>query len=82
MEMGEVGTSLMSSQAKKPPARPPNKFERLFQPCLGEVVGTTLFVFIGCLSVIENEESTGRLQPALVHGLAVAIMVACLAEIR
>lgn len=82
MEMGEVGTSLMSSESKKPPARPPNKFERLFQPCVGELVGTTLFVFIGCVSVIENEESTGRLQPALVHGLAVAVLVACLAEIR
>lgn len=82
MEMGEVGTSLLSSQAKTPPARPPNRFERLFQPCVGELVGTALFVFIGCVSVIENEESTGRLQPALVHGLAVAVMVACMAEIR
>ncbi|XP_042361372.1 aquaporin-8b [Plectropomus leopardus] len=81
MEMGEVGASLMSSQPKPPPDRPPNKFERLFQPCLGELVGTTFFVFIGCVSVIENVESTGRLQPALVHGLAVAVMVACMAEI-
>ncbi|XP_041813279.1 aquaporin-8b [Chelmon rostratus] len=81
MEMGEVGTSLVSSEAKAPSARPPNKFERVFQPCLGELVGTTFFVFIGCVSVIENTESTGRLQPALVHGLAVAAMVACMAEI-
>nr|XP_046272549.1 aquaporin-8b [Scatophagus argus] len=81
MEMGEAGTSLMSSEAKMPPARPPNKFERLYQPCLGELVGTTFFVFIGCVSVIENEGSAGRLQPALVHGLAVAVLVACMAEI-
>ncbi|XP_034076043.1 aquaporin-8b [Gymnodraco acuticeps] len=81
MEMGEVGTSLMSLETKPPPARPPNKFERLFQPCLAELVGTTFFVFIGCVSVIENVESAGRLQPALVHGLAVAVMVACMAEI-
>ncbi|XP_041633746.1 aquaporin-8b [Cheilinus undulatus] len=80
MEMGEVGASLMSPD-KKPPARPPNKFERVFQPCLAELVGTTFFVFIGCVSVIENQESTGRLQPALVHGLAVAALVACMAEI-
>ncbi|KAG8006997.1 Aquaporin-8 [Nibea albiflora] len=81
MEMGEVGSSLMSSETKAPAARPPNKFERLYQPCLGELVGTTFFVFIGCVSVIENVESAGRLQPALVHGLAVAVMVACMAEI-
>lgn len=87
MEMGEAGTSLMSSsEAEKPEGRPaplpPGRFERVFQPCLGELVGTALFVFIGCVSVIENEESTGRLQPALVHGLAVAVLVSCMAEIR
>ncbi|KAM7372039.1 hypothetical protein PAMP_009236 [Pampus punctatissimus] len=81
MEMGEVGTSLMSSDAKPSAARPPNRFEMLFQPCLGELVGTTFFVFIGCVSVIENVDGPGRLQPALVHGLAVAVMVACMAEI-
>ncbi|CAJ1074953.1 aquaporin-8b isoform X1 [Xyrichtys novacula] len=81
MEMSEVGVTLVSSEVKPPPARPPNKFERVFQPCLGELVGTTFFVFIGCVSVIENVESTGRLQPALVHGLAIAALVACMAEI-
>lgn len=82
MEMGEVGNSLVSSEGKKPARRPPNKFERVLQPCVAELVGTALFVFIGCVSVIENEESTGRLQPALVHGLAVAVLVSCMAEIR
>lgn len=82
LEMGEVGESLVSSEAKPPPARPPNKFERVYQPCLAELVGTAFFVFIGCVSVIENQEATGRLQPALVHGLTVAAMVACMAEIR
>lgn len=81
MEMAEVGSTLMTSESKLPPATPPNKFERIFQPCLAELVGTTFFVFIGCVSVIENVESAGRLQPALVHGLAVAVMVACMAEI-
>ncbi|XP_056143680.1 aquaporin-8b [Lampris incognitus] len=81
LEMGEVRTSLVPSQPAAPPERPPNKFERLIQPCLAELVGTTFFVFIGCVSVIENVEAAGRLQPALVHGLAVAVMVACMAEI-
>lgn len=81
MELGDAGTSLMtSSEARRPP--PPSRFERVFQPCLGELVGTALFVFIGCVSVIENQEATGRLQPALVHGLAVAVLVSCMAEIR
>lgn len=82
MEMGEVGSSLVSSEHKKPAERPPNKYERVLQPCVAELVGTALFVFIGCVSVIENQESMGRLQPALVHGLAVAVMVSCMAEIR
>ncbi|XP_066521414.1 aquaporin-8a.2 [Hoplias malabaricus] len=60
---------------------PPNSFERVIQPCIAELVGTTFFVFIGCVSVIEDVEATGRLQPALVHGLAVAVLVACMAEI-
>lgn len=81
MEMNEVGTSLVSSEPKPPPVKPPNKYERVFQPCLAEVVGTAFFVFIGCVSVIENVDNAGRLQPALVHGLMVAIMVACMAEI-
>uniref|UniRef100_A0A3Q1F250 Aquaporin 8a, tandem duplicate 2 n=2 Tax=Acanthochromis polyacanthus TaxID=80966 RepID=A0A3Q1F250_9TELE len=80
-EMAETGSTLMASESKQPAARPLNKFERIFQPCLAELLGTSFFVFIGCVSVIENVESAGRLQPALVHGLAVAVMVACMAEI-
>uniref|UniRef100_A0A8C7DIZ8 Aquaporin 8a, tandem duplicate 2 n=1 Tax=Oncorhynchus kisutch TaxID=8019 RepID=A0A8C7DIZ8_ONCKI len=51
--------------------------QQMFQdlPCLSEVVGTMFFVFIVCVSVIENIESAGMVQPALVHGLAVAVMV-------
>ncbi|XP_072549572.1 aquaporin-8b [Salminus brasiliensis] len=65
---------------RKEPVRGPNRFERIFQPCIAEIIGTTLFVFIGCVSVIENVETAGRLQPALVHGLAVAVLIACMAE--
>ncbi|XP_016394669.1 aquaporin-8b [Sinocyclocheilus rhinocerous] len=61
--------------------REPNLFERLFQPCVAELVGTAFFVFIGCVSVIENVADAGRLQPALAHGLAVAVLIACMAEI-
>ncbi|KAJ7989709.1 hypothetical protein DPEC_G00307340 [Dallia pectoralis] len=81
MELEDLGSSLVGSESKKTSVKPPNAFERLVQPCLAELVGTTFFVFIGCVSVIENVETTGRLQPALVHGLAVAVLVACMAEI-
>lgn len=81
MEMKEAGCSLME-KGQKQPATEPNRYEKLFQPCLAELVGTMFFVFIGCVSVIENVPAAGRLQPALVHGLAVAVMVAVMDKIR
>ncbi|XP_057213706.1 aquaporin-8a.2 [Triplophysa rosa] len=77
VELEEVDKTLL----KKTEAKPVGKYVRIFQPCVAELVGTTFFVFIGCVSVIENVEAAGRLQPALVHGLAVAVLVACMAEI-
>uniref|UniRef100_A0A674DR63 Aquaporin 8a, tandem duplicate 1 n=1 Tax=Salmo trutta TaxID=8032 RepID=A0A674DR63_SALTR len=56
-------------------------FECYIQPCLAELLGSSLFIFVGCLSVIENTEGTGRLQPALAHGLALGIVIAVLGEI-
>lgn len=82
MEMCEAGAALVASGAKASPPARPGQFERVFQPCVAELLGTMFFVFIGCVSVVENEGATGRLQPALVHGLTVAAMVACMAEIR
>ncbi|KAL4659120.1 aquaporin-8-like [Arapaima gigas] len=78
LELSEMESSLMKNTQK--PAKL-GKYERLIQPCVAELVGTMFFVFIGCVSVIENLDATGRLQPALVHGLAVAVLVACMAEI-
>ncbi|MBN3306892.1 AQP8 protein, partial [Amia calva] len=59
----------------------PNWYEKYAQPCIAELLGSALFIFVGCSSVIENVESTGRLQPALAHGLALAIVIAVLGEI-
>uniref|UniRef100_A0AAY5EL77 Aquaporin 8b n=1 Tax=Electrophorus electricus TaxID=8005 RepID=A0AAY5EL77_ELEEL len=82
MEVEKIELNERNNAAQlKTAAHPPGRFERLIQPCLAELVGTTFFVFIGCVSVIENLEAAGRLQPALAHGLAVAVMVACMAEI-
>lgn len=57
-------------------------FETFIQPCLAEALGTMFFVFIACVSVIENEPETGRLKPALVYGLAMAVLVALMDKIR
>ncbi|XP_036398183.1 aquaporin-8a.1 [Megalops cyprinoides] len=56
-------------------------FERYLQPCVAELLGSALFIFVGCTSVIENAEGTGRLQPALAHGLALAVVIAVFGEI-
>lgn len=80
VELKEVNRSPEDKLRKA--AKPPNTYERTIQPCIAELVGTMFFVFIGCVSVIENVEAAGRLQPALVHGLLVAVVVACMAEIR
>uniref|UniRef100_F7F1Y4 Aquaporin-8 n=2 Tax=Ornithorhynchus anatinus TaxID=9258 RepID=F7F1Y4_ORNAN len=68
------------SEGQSGPAEP-HWFERNVQPCLAEAVGSALFVFIGCLSVIENADGTGRLQPALAHGLSLGLIIAILGNI-
>ncbi|XP_020851350.1 aquaporin-8 [Phascolarctos cinereus] len=56
-------------------------YEKYLQPCIVELLGSALFIFIGCLSVIENTEGVGRLQPALAHGLALGIIIGFLGKI-
>ena len=82
MELEDTEASLMDKGKAAAVPRLPNRYEKIFQPCLAELIGTMFFVFIGCTSVIENVPAAGRLQPALVHGLAVAIMVAVMDNIR
>ncbi|XP_033975766.1 aquaporin-8a.1 [Trematomus bernacchii] len=50
-------------------------FEQYVQPCLAELYGTTLFVFVGCASVMGNIGQFGVLQPAMAHGLALAVLI-------
>lgn len=57
-------------------------YEQYVQPCIVELLGSALFIFIGCLSVIENSPNTGLLQPALAHGLALGLIIATLGNIR
>ncbi|KAI1233607.1 hypothetical protein IHE44_0004043 [Lamprotornis superbus] len=57
-------------------------YELHIQPCVAELLGTALFIFMGCLAVLEDSGGTGRLQPALAHGLALGITIAVLGDIR
>ncbi|XP_044533818.1 aquaporin-8 [Gracilinanus agilis] len=59
----------------------PCRYEQYLQPCIVELLGSALFIFIGCLSVIENVEGVGRLQPALAHGLALGLTISILGNI-
>ncbi|XP_012664322.1 aquaporin-8 [Otolemur garnettii] len=56
-------------------------YEQLVQPCLLELLGSALFIFIGCMSVIENVPDMGLLQPALAHGLALSLIISTLGNI-
>ncbi|NXM11263.1 AQP8 protein, partial [Ploceus nigricollis] len=71
---------VMDVEAKLSPPRP-HWYERRVQPCVAELLGTALFTFTGCLAVLEDSGGTGRLQPALAHGLALAVTVAVLGDI-
>ncbi|XP_056627501.1 aquaporin-8a.1 [Triplophysa dalaica] len=62
----------------------PNKlsfYEHYIQPCLAEILGSTLFMFVGCVSVMGNVGINGSIQPALAHGLALAIAIAIFGEV-
>ncbi|XP_036401498.1 aquaporin-8-like [Megalops cyprinoides] len=58
-----------------------SRYDKYVLPCVAEFFGTALFIFTGCASVIENSAETGRLQPALAHGVALAISVAITAGV-
>ncbi|NXT18876.1 AQP8 protein, partial [Syrrhaptes paradoxus] len=65
----------------KPKPSQPHWFELYVQPCAAELLGTAYFVFVGCLSVVEDTPGVGRLQPALVHGLVLGLLIATMAGI-
>lgn len=57
------------------------KFDQYVQPCLVELLGTTLFVFVGCASVIGNV-GADAIQPAVAHGLALGVLIMVFGPIR
>ena len=53
-------------------------FDNILRPCLAELVGVALFVFIGTMAVnVQN-----NLAIALAHGLAIVVLVMSTANIR
>ncbi|XP_048350659.1 aquaporin-8 isoform X1 [Sphaerodactylus townsendi] len=80
VEFGRMSIKESKEDIKASPARP-HWFEQYVQPCMGELVGSAFFIFMGCVSVIENADGTSRLQPALVHGLALGLTIAVLGSI-
>ncbi|NWY67572.1 AQP8 protein, partial [Erithacus rubecula] len=71
---------VLDMEVTQKPSRP-HWYEQHVQPCLAELLGTALFIFMGCLAVLEDSGDTGRLQPALAHGLALGVTVAVLGDI-
>ncbi|NXW56048.1 AQP8 protein, partial [Eurystomus gularis] len=65
----------------QPKPSQPHRYERYIQPCLAELLGSAFFVFIGCLSVLEDTVGTGKLQPALAHGLILGPLISILGDI-
>ncbi|XP_059180341.1 aquaporin-8-like [Centropristis striata] len=74
----ETGESAVESNTNKTRCI----FEQYVQPCLAELFGTSLFVFVGCASVIGNvSQASGAIQPALAHGLALGVLIMILGQI-
>ncbi|KAM9305853.1 aquaporin-8 [Gastrophryne carolinensis] len=79
-EMGQISfKDIQDEKLSKDPK--PHWYEVYVQPCIAEFVGTMLFVFVGCLSVIEVAPNTGNLQPAIAHGLGLGLTIAILGGI-
>ncbi len=53
-------------------------FNRILRPCVGELVGVAIFVFIGTMSGM----ATDGLAMGAAHGLTIFIMVAALLDVR
>ncbi|KAM4525524.1 aquaporin-8-like isoform 1-T1 [Odontesthes bonariensis] len=76
-EMGGLADSRESGSKKEKRC----VFELYVQPCLAELFGTGLFVFVGCASVIGNAGAGGLIQPAVAHELALGVLITVFGQI-
>ncbi|XP_015232546.1 PREDICTED: aquaporin-8-like [Cyprinodon variegatus] len=77
MEAGEQAVEAGGGTMKKRRCM----YEVHVQPCLVEMFGTSLFVFVGCAAVIGNVEAPGAIQPAVAHGLILGVLVMLFGQI-
>ncbi|XP_072311936.1 aquaporin-8-like [Eucyclogobius newberryi] len=68
------------SKSRRNVNKRPNTYEQYVQPCFAEFLGSTLFIFVGCASVVGNTGS-GSIQPAVAHGLVLGIVIALFGQI-
>ncbi|OCT63097.1 hypothetical protein XELAEV_18044193mg [Xenopus laevis] len=59
----------------------PTVLEKYIQLCVAELLESTLFIFLGCLSVLVNPHNAGPLIPALVHGFTLASVISVLGNV-
>ncbi|CAH2292084.1 aquaporin-8 isoform X1 [Pelobates cultripes] len=64
-----------------PEKQKPNILEIYVQPCLVELLGTTLLISIVCLSVMTNPDGASPLQPALAQGFTLASLISVLGNV-
>lgn len=77
----EVFTITEVAEERSMSSRNKRFYEQYVQPCLAELFATTLFVFVGCSSVV-GDEGSGLVQPALTHGLALGVLIMLFGHIR
>lgn len=66
-----------NDSTSEPRGHEPSVFDRILRPILAETVGVTLFVFVGCCSLVSGQ----LVNAALGHGLTIAILIMGLGEI-
>ena len=80
----ETGSSNMDDSS---PLLPKNKgmeltFANTYQPCIAELVGALIYVFVGTLSLYGSSTPPAQMGIALGHGFSMALLVASLGHIR
>ncbi|XP_069011450.1 aquaporin-8a.1 [Embiotoca jacksoni] len=74
-------TEVEEVAAERSPSKKRCTYELYVQPCLAELFGTSLFVFVGCASVVGNVGASGVTQPAVAHGLALGVLIMVFGQI-
>ncbi|CAH1794531.1 unnamed protein product [Owenia fusiformis] len=85
--MAEDKVTLHVNDAIPQSAKSQFGFSNFFQPCMAELLGLLLFVFIGCLAVQDSPLGVGTGSPAAIavavaHGFTIALLIAGFGHMR